>query len=343
MSSDWLIHKYIGFLSPRLEKFRRKGNNLYNFRCPFCGDSSSRKNLARGFIYMRQDKLMFHCHNGCTGMSASNFLKTIDQNLYNEYNLEKLRDHQDPKQVALDEFVDKMKTPIFMKSGPLKGLKKISQLSPDSNIKKYIVNRNIPNEFHAKIFSCPNFFKYVNTIIPGKFSNNALNMDETRVVIPFFDKHKNVHAFQGRSIYKNSQVKYITIVLNNNIPSIYGLETLDEDKEYIVVEGPFDAMFLKNTIATAGGDLVTSITSLNKKNAVICYDNESRSKDTIKKIEKAIYNGYKVCIWPNNFQHKDVNDAINSGLSSEFIEYIIRTNTYQDLRAKMTLTQWRKI
>jgi hypothetical protein len=110
-----------------------------------------------------------------------------------------------------------------------------------------------------------------------------------------------------------------------------------------VFEGPLDAMFVPNSIATAGGDLVSTIKDFPKKNLVIVYDCEPRSKETVSKISKAINNGYNVCIWPTNFQHKDVNDAILAGLSSEFVKYIIDQNTYKDLPAIMTLNNWKKV
>jgi hypothetical protein len=53
--------------------------------------------------------------------------------------------------------------------------------------------------------------------------------------------------------------------------------------------------------------------------------------------------GYNVCIWPSNLEHKDINDMILAGLSTEFVEYIIRQNTYRDLSAKMALQNWSKV
>ena len=52
--SSWIDHKYVGLLSTQLDRFSKKTNNLYNFRCPFCGDSQKNKWKARGYIY---DKL----------------------------------------------------------------------------------------------------------------------------------------------------------------------------------------------------------------------------------------------------------------------------------------------
>ena len=41
--------KYIGLVSSRLQKFKRVKRDLYNFRCPICGDSKKHKNKARKF------------------------------------------------------------------------------------------------------------------------------------------------------------------------------------------------------------------------------------------------------------------------------------------------------
>ena len=235
-----------------------------------------------------------------------------------------------------------MKPPVFMKSGPLKGLKKVSQLSPEHPIKKFVVERKIPNEYHAKLFACPNFYHYVNTIIPNKFSADSLDHDETRLLIPFLDSDKSVHAFQGRSLKRSSSVKYITIVLTESVPKLYGLDTVNRNLIMPVLEGPIDSMFVTNSVATAGGDLVSAVKDLNKNNLVIVYDNEPRSKETVKKIDKAIMNGYSVVIWPDNFEHKDINDAVIAGLSTEFIDHIIMTNTYKDLAAKLALQKWSK-
>jgi hypothetical protein len=253
-----------------------------------------------------------------------------------------LKDNKSPEQIDYEAFVDKMKKPVFLKSGPLKGLKKVSQLSPDHRVKKFVDARRIPTPYHAKLFCCPNFRQFTNNLVPNKFDASSLDRDETRLLIPFFDADKNVHAYQGRSLGP-SAVKYITIVLNEAIPKVYGLDTVNFDHTVYVLEGPIDSMFVPNSISTAGGDLVSSVGSFDKKNLVIAYDNEPRSKDTIKKLDKAILQGYNVVIWPENMEHKDINDMVLAGLSSEFIAHIMKTNTYRDLAAKMALTKWSKV
>jgi len=287
---------------------------------------------------------MFHCHNCNATMSVPNFIKMVDQSTYNDYVFEKLKDSKTPEQIDYEAFIDKMKKPVFLKSGPLKGLKKVSQLSPDHKVKKLVDDRKIPNPYHAKLFSCPNFKQFTNNLVPGKFDEASIQRDETRLLIPFFDKDKNMHAYQGRALGE-SKVKYITIVLNDAVPKVYGLDTVNFDKTVYVVEGPIDSMFVHNSIATAGGDLVSALAPLSasKASMVIVYDNEPRSKDTIKKLDKAIMQGYSVCIWPENLEHKDINDMVLAGLTSDFIQFIIKSNTYRDLGAKMALTKWSKV
>jgi hypothetical protein len=339
---DWIENKYLMAVSGRLEKFKRKSGNVFNFRCPICGDSETHKGKTRGYIYEKKGKSLFHCHNCTATMSLPNFIKTIDQVMYNEMQLEKLRGEKTPEQTEFESFVEKMKKPVFLKSGPLKGLKKVSQLSPDHRVKKLVDSRKIPTPYHAKLFSCPNFRNFTNSLIPDKFDTESLQRDETRLLIPFFDANKNVHAYQGRALGQ-SAVKYITIVLDESVPKVYGLDTANFDRNVYVLEGPIDSMFVPNSIATAGGDLVSAISSFPKDKLVIVYDNEPRSRDTIKKLDKAIMQGYNIVIWPENLEHKDINDMVLAGLSSEFIAHIMKTNTYKDLAAKLALTRWSKV
>ena len=336
---DWLENKYVNLLSSRLRNFRRRSTGLVNFSCPVCGDSETDRKKARGYIYEKRGKSLYHCHNCNVTMGVPKFIKTLDGVLYNEYSLEKLRGNKTPEQVELETFVEKMKKPVFMTGGVLQGLKKVSQLRHDHPAKLLVESRKIPTPYHAKLFLCPNFKAHVNKFVPDKFAD--VTRDETRLLIPFIDRDRKVHAFQGRAL-KDYGPRYITIVLDEATPKIYGLDTVDFTKKTYVFEGPIDSMFVPNSIATAGGDLVSALAGISKSNLVVVYDNEPRNRDTLKKIDKAVLQGYNVCIWPENLSYKDVNDMILGGLSAEFIKHIIDTHTYRDLGAKLALTKWSK-
>lgn len=345
----WLEQKYIGLVSNRLRNYKRKSSTLYNFSCCFCGDSESDKRKARAFVYDKKGSTLFHCHNCGKTTSFTKFLQELDLQLYSEFSIEKLKETGAARQIENDkhkdlhDFVQKLKKPVFLKEGSLKGLKKVSQLNSEHPIKSYVESRKIPNPYHAKLFYCPKFYDWCNEVIPGKFDKDALKNDGARLLIPFIDKHQKMHAFQGRSIDSSSNLRYITLVNDESVPKIYGLDTVDFTKKTYVLEGPIDSMFLPNSIATAGGDLVATVKDLPKKNLVVVYDNEPRSIETKRKLERAIINGYTVCIWPDNLDHKDINDMVLAGLSSDFIRYIIDTHSFNDLRARLELTKWSKV
>ena len=46
----FLDSKYIGLISARLDKIKKVKPDLYNFRCPYCGDSKKHKNKKRGYL-----------------------------------------------------------------------------------------------------------------------------------------------------------------------------------------------------------------------------------------------------------------------------------------------------
>lgn len=348
MSYQWLDAKYVSLLSFRLRNFRARGQHNWNFSCPLCGDSKTNKRKARGYVYPLKGKLVYHCHNCNATMDIQKFLKTIDQSLYDEYVRERLM--ADPATVKkqqenaeLTDFVKKLQPPKFQANTPLKKLKKVSVLPVEHPVKKYIQNRKIPSEFHYKLFLTNGFKKWVNSFIPDKFENEA--NDEPRLIIPMLDKDNNMFGFQGRSFKKNSLLRYITIMFDESKPKLFGLDKLVDNYIVRVVEGPIDSMFLPNCIASCGGDIIVDLpyVSTNKDNFVIIYDNEPRNPDTIRKMEKALDAGYKICIWPDNLTQKDINDMVMGGMESKKIVDMIDTNTFSGLEAKARLQMWKRV
>jgi hypothetical protein len=337
---SWLEVKYIGVLSTRLRNFKRKSGDLWNFSCPICGDSTKDKRKARAYIYRKEGNLRFHCHNGCGTMGVPKFLKAVDEFVYNDFLVEKVMEDGGPKKAH--DPVTNYKKPSFIGDTELKDLKKISQLAHGHFAKQYVVGRQIPNKFHSRLFFAPKFMSWVNTFVTGKFNEGALKHDGSALVIPFINKDGRMHAFQAR--YFEGDVRYITIQLDESVPKIYGLDQYERGHKSYVLEGPIDSMFLPNAVATAGGTEVSTLRFLNLDNAVIVFDNEPRSKDTIKKIEKCIKHGMKVCIWPEGLQFKDVNDMIkDGGFSADHVREIIDRNTFSGLNAELQLNKWKKI
>lgn len=332
---NWVENKYINLLSSRLDKFKRIRNS-YNFRCPVCGDSKKKQSKTRGWLFEdKQHRVRFYCHNCDASMFFSKFLKFMDTNLYYDYVKEKFVDNPD-ESISIEE--KKESVPLFNKK--IVGIKKISQLSQDHPAKKYVEKRLIPSNKHYRLYYVPKFKKWVNTLLPNKFENE--DNDEPRLVIPFFDKNKRFFGLQGRSFNPKSMNKYITILLDDSMPKIYGLDTVDLSKPVLILEGPIDSLFLNNAVAVCGGH-IHGDSIFDKETAIHVYDNERRSIDTIKRMSKSISQGYNVCFWPEDIKYKDINLMIQNGMKSENIERIIHENSFKGLTAQLMLATWKRL
>jgi len=113
------------------------------------------------------------------------------------------------------------------------------------------------------------------------------------------------------------------------------MDRVNEDKPIYVTEGPFDSMFLSNSIAMCGSDV-----SMNNKNVVYVFDNEPRNKEIVSKYEKTINNGEPIVIWPQHIVEKDINDMVMAGHD---VQNVVESNTYQGLEAKLKFTTWKKV
>ena len=284
---DFVDSKFISLVSSRLEKFKQVKSGLYNFRCPICGDSSRNKNKTRGYFYAMKNNTNFKCHNCGSSMSLSNFLKKIDPVLYKQYQMEKFKEGHTGKNFSTPapklDFSDSK--PAFKKKVRL-GLPKAST---NDAATEYLVKRKLDPE---KFYYTSSFKKWANTLTKA-FDNTQ--MDDERIVIPLFTKDGDLFGFQGRALGP-SKVKYITIMLDDSQPKVYGLESVDLDKTVYVVEGPFDSTFVDNGIAMCGADV--SLDTLGIKDLVYVYDNEPRNKEICQRIDKMIGQNKKVVIFP---------------------------------------------
>lgn len=335
---DYVDLHYASMLSSRLERFKFVSRNpvKINMRCPVCGDSQTSKTKARGWLLERNNTLYYYCHNCGASRGFSYFLKDLDSLLYNEYIAEKfLKEKKDPPKT---EDGKKFATAAKFSGDPLKKIKKVSQLQPDHPIKKYITKRQIPSEHHYKLYYAPQFKTWINSVIPNKFDTKKIGKDEPRLVMPFLDENKKIFGVSARGFDPNG-IRYITIMFDDR-PKIFGLDTVDFTKTYLVVEGAIDSMFVRNAVAMAGAE--GSAKALQKpENAIFCFDAEPRNKEIHKRIEKVISNGHRVCIWPSDVPGKDINEMIMNGMTD--VDEVIRQNTYKGLAATLKLTEWRKV
>ena len=330
--SSYIDLKFINDISSRLTLFKKKGDYLFNFRCPHCGDSKKNKTKARGFFYRVKNDMFFKCHNCGTGQSLANFIKFIDPKLYEEYLLERYkRSAPSTPKPTFTNF-----KPVFEDKNILDDYKKISELDDKHPAKKYLQGRQIPVKYYDKFYLVDKFYELVKKVKKDIVIKN----DHPRLVIPFYDTTGKLFAFQGRAFGKE-QPKYVTIKLDENKRKIYGLERVNLTDNIKIVEGPIDSLFLDNCLAMGGADMFFD--RVPPQQVTYIFDNEPRNKEIIKRMFDVIEKDYNLVVWPDDMRHKDINDMIIGKLAISEINDIISTNTCSKLEALTRLNNWKKI
>ena len=335
--------KYLNLLSVRLDKFKQKKDYLWNFRCPICGDSQRNKNKARGFVFQVKGKLRFKCHNCGASHMFDKFLELQDPVLYKQYRMEKFEESGKGRnnqatlrkvKSATKAFQERMNDFQFevLKPNILSDLTPINSLNNSHLAREYLQNRKLPTE---ALYYTEKFMEWVNSIKPNTFP--SIDKDEQRIIIPFINKEGVVFGFQGRSLHSDG-LRYITILLDEEAPKIFGLDRINYDETVYVCEGPFDSLLLKNAVAMAGADL--SDNRILGSDVVYILDNEPRNRDIVNRLDKLISKGSKVVLWPSTLKEKDINEMVLAGYNPQ---ELIQSNTFTGLTATLKLRDWTKV
>ena len=330
--SLYIDHKYTNLLSSRLSRFARKSRDLYNFRCPICGDSQKNQFKARGYLFNKKNNLIFKCHNCGAGGSLKFLLDKIDPTLSRQYSFENYKEENGTP--VYQEKIPIFRKPVFTKiDAP-----KLIDLDPDHPAVKFCDVRMLPKDRYSDMYFADCFKSWVSKYDVELAAR--LKANDPRIIIPFFSKDRKLIAAQGRSL-ENNTLRYFTIKIDKSATKIFGLDRIKEDELIYIVEGPFDSMFLPNSLAMAGSDL-DDVSMFYAKNVVFVYDNEPRNKEIVFKIEKSIKKGFAVCIWPDTVKFKDINDMVVGEMDILEIIDIINMNTYRGLPARIKFNQWKR-
>jgi len=336
--------KYANLLQSYVRNYKRKGDYLWNFSCPFCNDSQKNKLKARGYLYKGGQGnlgLFYHCHNCSHSTNIGKVIELLDINLYKEYALEKYKDSGAPRtphknienaipdifQKSNDEVIDKILDPLIP----------VNSLQNDHPVMNYVKSRQLPRSCYDRLFVAPSFKKYINGLIPNKISGS----DQPRLVIPYLNAHGKCFALQGRAFGKE-QPKYYTIKFDDEEDCVFGLDKINYSKHIYVLEGPIDSLFISNAVAVSGSSFDIDFVKKIKSNCTLVYDNEPRSKQLTNNIKNMIDKGYKVCMWPETIPYKDVNEMIINGMTPASIIKKINENSFQNLEAKLKFRTWKK-
>lgn len=336
---DIIESKFVRLVGSRLERFVEKDRNLFNFRCPLCGDSQKNSYKSRGYIYLKDGRFKYHCHNCGYHNGFVWFLKEHHLDLYNQMQMERFSFNEDqkppPKKKVQKEFFD---MPLLEKL-----LDRVDRLPQDHEACEFLRGRKVPSESWNRVY----YIDDVSRI--GQLSpkyKDRLTEKEPRIVLPFFDRKGFLTGLTCRDIYDKSNLKYIAVRINETKPLVFGWERLDTSKTIHVLEGPMDSLFLPNALAVGNLNLSNGVKqlALPKDKVVFLFDNQRRHKDVVKYMRAACINGYRVVFWPEELTGKDVNDFVKEDLLTiDEILDIIKNYSKQGIEAELEMEQWKKI
>tara|TARA_B100000927_G_scaffold250320_1_gene214698 strand:+ start:573 stop:1355 length:783 start_codon:yes stop_codon:yes gene_type:complete len=255
----------------------------------------------------------------------STFLKDTDVVLHGQYIMERYKEGLTGKHRNAPDPVFNFNKPKFKKKLNL------PLACTNDRASNYLKRRKLDP---TKFYFADRFKHFCNTIKP---TFETTKNDHPRVVIPFYSREGSLIGFQGRSLDTYVIPKYLTVMLDENSPKVYGLDKVNTEEEIYVTEGPFDSYFVDNSIAMCGSDV--DLSNFNYK-FIYVYDNEPRSKEIVSKITKTIEKSNKVVIFPTNIREKDINDMI---LAGHDIKTLLESNTYSGLEAKLKLQTWKRV
>lgn len=337
--SVYIDRKYLGCISHKLERYSQKNPDLYNFRCPFCGDSRKNKLKARGYIFRKDNDYYYRCHNCSASFTFSNFLKQIDTTVHKQYVLERYaagdNGHSNYQKPTFDELRGNAFS-HFAQTIPKFNLQSIDELEDDHPARKYILERKIPKSRWQDIYYTEAFKDFLDREFPDHGKENVPN--DERVVLLYRDEQGIITNIAGRAIGQ-SKLRYVTVKLIEG-KKIYGLEKINKTKRVYVVEGQFDSFFIDNCVAAGDSGLCGVADYFDDSvDVVLIYDNEPRNKEIVKLLSNSIELGYNVVVWPTGLPYKDINDMASDGVD---VQAIVENRVFTGVRAKMEFINWKR-
>ena len=151
--ADYIDAKYCSMLSVYVRNFKKVSTTVWNFSCPFCGDSARVKTKARGYLHKARSSIKYTCHNcNIPGKYLSHVLEECAPHLHTEYKLERLKDSQSERGKSVH--VKEPRKFGVSKSNKLiaSGATPINTLESSSVGRKFVAKRQIDVKYWSDLY-----------------------------------------------------------------------------------------------------------------------------------------------------------------------------------------------
>lgn len=314
-----------------------RAQRVYQGSCPVCREGSSW--LKKRRCYYIVDKNVVCCHNCGWYSNPYQWIVKVTNKTFKEIKAE--LDSNDAIVLFNSPNVSEQKPIKPSDALPLDSINLFDKKQVLYYKDNYVVKSCIDLIVERRLDRAINRPQTLYTTLVDKVHNN-------RLIIPFYSNNKPIF-YQSRSVLSDdTRPKYLSRVGSEK--SLYGIDNINENIEYIfLIEGPIDAMFVRNGVGLAGINESTSnnftptqISQLSQyplHKKVWVLDNQLNDNASRLKTKKLLDNNETVFIWPKSLsKYKDINDyCIDNNINSFDIDTIIE-NSYSGLKGKLLVT-----
>lgn len=285
-----------------------------NLACPYCGDSSTDHSKKRGNLYW--DTLQYHCFNCGEHGDVYSFLKDHHVQFQDREDSIAVIDYIQEHKVETNE-VEVLEHDVF---------KLIYDLSPTREELKTALGwvEIEPGD--------PAYFYLRNRLLTHKLEYFLYSPKDKRLVVLNLAPKGKIIGLQTRALTKHRKSRYLTydieriyqemdkelkvteeeLISLKKISTLFGVLTVDLQREVTMFEGPIDAMFIQNSIglATAGRstDEFDEIPTIR-----YMFDNDETGK---KKMMEKLRRGKKIFMWQKFFEETQMDIKYEKFLKS---------------------------
>ena len=329
IATDFVIQQFYTYCKRPTYK---KTQGVYNAECPICKEGTSSGTKRRLFYF--PDEHYFYCFNCSRSWSEFNWLKEVTGDTSSSI-LKNAKTHVvDLNNILNTEDVScntLVVEELPRNSFDIMNKQDVEFLKSRYPDKHRVIDLALSHCHKRRLLTAINKPKSLYLSLQDKYHCN-------RLIIPFFDEWGKLYTYQSRSLTTNTYPKYITKIGDK---CLFGENTIDNNFPYIfVLEGPIDAMFIKNGVAVGGSTISERQAHfLHKhfdKQIIYIFDNDKENTEMQKNVLKHISDNKSVFIWPKSLSNfKDVNEVCcHFNLNYIDPKFIIQ-NTFIGLEAKV--------
>jgi hypothetical protein len=347
---NYIEKSYLDKIGPYLTNFQPKSDDLWNCKCPYCGDSSKNSRKTRGYFFTgTDDNCVYSCRNCDITVPLAQFLKDHFPSYHSQFKLDMFSKKEQklvikPVKKEPDKRIQTLRQKIRTIPGSYVS---ISELDKSHKARQYIDGRDLPDI--SDLGYVDDFCRYVAEMTNNHERYEKLPKD-ARIIIPLKLPDGTLIGFQGRAV-NDSGMRYITIKIpdmSDDYVKIYGLDRFNKDKFGFVVEGPFDSKFLPNCIAMCGASLDMNVVKrelIIPEKTIVVIDNEPRNKQIVERMYAYTDAGFRIYVPPVNLNtiHKDINKMYQNGWTKSQLVELFLKNSHTSIKAKLAINQWKRV